>query len=219
VKGMKLNSVLPMAKIDTKVRVPLLQGQIEAEIMTFSGLIDTSEHLALCFGSWKEQQAPLVRLHSECLTGDVFGSALCDCGMQLNECLNLFHKKGGVLLYLRQEGRGIGLYNKLAAYSLQKLGQDTYEANRALNFPDDLRNYDVASQMLRALNIESIKLQSNNPDKANQLERNGIKVLEILNTGLFINPHNVTYLRTKALKSQHSLNIEDIDNFINKIKS
>src|SRR5690606_14203700 len=125
---------------------------------------DGKEHFAVGFGKWKEQPTPLARIHSECLTGDLFGSRHCDCGDQLNESLSRFRNSGGILLYLRQEGRGIGLYNKLDAYALQARGADTFQANRLLGLGDDLRSFDVAAEMLRALGKTEIRLLSNNPD-------------------------------------------------------
>jgi GTP cyclohydrolase II len=162
------------------------------------------EHIAIAFGN-KQDSPPLVRVHSECLTGDIFGSLLCDCGPQLNEAVDRLAAEGGYLIYLRQEGRGIGLYAKLDCYELQKHGVDTFEANRRLNFPDDLRDYRSAALMLRALDCCVIRLLSNNPDKAFQLERNGITVRERVKTGIFTTPHNLNYLFAKAQKTGHTL--------------
>jgi GTP cyclohydrolase II len=175
--------------------------------VTFRGLSDSGEHLAIGFGDWKNQKNPLVRIHSECLTGDVFGSGKCDCGDQLKEAMTLMQKTGGILLYLRQEGRGIGLYNKLDAYVLQAMGYDTYEANRILGFNDDQRNYLVAAEMLQALGKKKIRLLSNNPDKAAQLEAHGIEVNLKVETGVFVNETNRNYLKTKVLKTGHKINL------------
>lgn len=204
----------PLAAIASRTRIPLLGGLHEAEVFSFTGLPDAKEHIALALGPWEKATAPLVRLHSECLTGDVFGSARCDCGPQLQEALHRAADEGGIILYLRQEGRGIGLYNKLAAYALQDNGLDTYEANHAMNFPDDLRDYEAAADMLRALSLVRIRLLSNNPDKKAQLEARGIDVAERISTGLFANAHNARYLRSKVLKSGHGLPIEAVDAFL-----
>jgi GTP cyclohydrolase II len=199
--------------VSTSIKVPILGGRSLADVFTFQGLPDSTEHLALGLGEWKLQAIPEVRLHSECLTGDVFGSAKCDCGPQLHEALETFSKVGGVLLYLRQEGRGIGLYNKLAAYALQDSGQDTFQANKTLNFPADMRTYQSAALMLQALGLQHIKLRTNNPDKVNQLKNFGITIEEIIPTKVYANPFNEQYLRAKALKSQHKLDLNDIKNF------
>jgi GTP cyclohydrolase II len=148
-----------------------------------------------------------VRLHSECLTGDVFASQKCDCGPQLQESLEKIYQHGGFLVYLRQEGRGIGLYNKLDAYRLQSEGFDTYQSNEMLGFADDLREYDDAANMLKALGVSKIRLLSNNPDKKNQLQQHGIEITEQLSTGIFCTVHNHGYLKTKAAKSGHHIEL------------
>ncbi|MEU3985463.1 GTP cyclohydrolase II [Streptomyces sp. NPDC026672] len=191
-----------------RVRVPLRFHDgysVDAELVTFHGLTDGQEHVAVVLGDPAPGAVPLVRLHSECLTGDVFGSARCDCGPQLREAVERIAERGGVLLYLRQEGRGIGLYNKLDAYALQDQGLDTYEANAALGLPEDARDYTSAAQMLRALGIERLDLLSNNPDKADQLRTLGIEVHDRVPTGVFTTAHNVRYLRAKVLQTQHTL--------------
>ena len=202
------------ARILTETRIPLMGGLAVADVFAFTGLSDAEEHIALCLGPWRGQPNPLVRLHSECLTGDVFGSARCDCGPQLREALGRFASEGGVVLYLRQEGRGIGLYNKLAAYALQDKGLDTFEANHAINFADDLRGYEPAAQMLAVLGLRRIRLLSNNPDKKKQLEAHGVEVLERVSTGVFANSHNARYLQSKALKSGHLLSLRDVEAFL-----
>ncbi|WP_189713007.1 GTP cyclohydrolase II [Streptomyces phaeofaciens] len=194
-----------------RVRVPLRFQDgysVDAELVTFHGLTDGQEHLAVVLG--EPGEIPLVRLHSECLTGDVFGSARCDCGPQLREAVERIAQTGGVLLYLRQEGRGIGLYNKLDAYALQDQGLDTYEANAALGLPEDDRDYTAAAQMLRALDITRLDLLSNNPDKAGQLRELGIDVHDRVPTGVFTTPHNVRYLRAKVLQTQHTLPLTEL---------
>lgn len=191
--------------IRKRVPMPMQNGSERpwsgAEILTFDQLADGKEHVALVFGTWEGN--PLVRMHSECLTGDVFGSARCDCGPQLREAISLMRTCGGIVLYLRQEGRGIGLYNKLDAYGLQDRGLDTFAANRSLNFADDLRDYTPAAQMLSALGVSSVRLLSNNPSKADQLRQEGIGVTEMVPTGTFVNESNRNYLLSKVEKSGH----------------
>ncbi|MFJ8081433.1 GTP cyclohydrolase II [Streptomyces sp. NPDC096205] len=205
---------IPAATQRARVRVPLnfADGyRVDAELVTFHGLTDGAEHVAVILGEPGEPGAvPLVRLHSECLTGDVFGSARCDCGPQLREAVERIADRGGVLLYLRQEGRGIGLYNKLDAYALQDQGLDTYEANAALGLPEDDRDYTAAAQMLRALGITELDLLSNNPDKAAQLEGLGITVHDRVPTGVFTTAHNVRYLHAKVLQTQHTLALGEL---------
>ncbi|MEU9308324.1 GTP cyclohydrolase II [Streptomyces sp. NPDC048256] len=203
----------PAATPRARVRVPLRFPDgysVDAELVTFHGLVDGQEHVAVVLGEPAPGATPLVRLHSECLTGDVFGSARCDCGPQLREAVERIAVTGGVLLYLRQEGRGIGLYNKLDAYALQDQGLDTYEANAALGLPEDDRDYTAAAQMLRALGITSLDLLSNNPDKAGQLRDLGVEVQDRVPTGVFTTPHNVRYLRAKVLQTQHTLPLADL---------
>ena len=201
----------PAATQRSRVRVPLRFGDgyhVDAELVTFHGLADGQEHLAVVLGD--PGPTPLVRLHSECLTGDVFGSARCDCGPQLREAVERIAERGGVLLYLRQEGRGIGLYNKLDAYALQDQGLDTYAANTALGLPEDARDYTAAAQMLQALGIDELDLLSNNPDKAAQLRDLGIGVRDRVPTGVFTTAHNVRYLRAKVLQTHHTLPLGEL---------
>ena len=200
-----------VASVRTRVRVPLRSGSGTYDSVTmvsFDGLRDGREHLAVLFGDPLSQPTPLVRLHSECLTGDVFGSARCDCGPQLRESVRLMCEQDGIVLYLRHEGRGIGLFNKLDAYRLQDLGFDTFEANRVLRFPDDLRDYQVAAQMLTALRVPAIRLLSNNPDKAHQLQRHGIDVRVRQSTGVFVTDANRRYLRAKVRRAGHQLRLD-----------
>lgn len=196
------------ATVRQNVRVPI--DNIEADFITFTGLIDKKEHLALGLGNWKYTDNPLVRIHSECLTGDVFGSGKCDCGEQLKESIQAIHRTGGLILYMRQEGRGIGLYNKLDAYALQAKGLDTYEANQQLGLKDDLRDYTASAQMLKALGISKIKLLSNNPDKIQQLRAHDIVVTNEVSTGVFVKPSNRKYLEAKILKTQHRIRLTDV---------
>ncbi|WP_067542954.1 GTP cyclohydrolase II [Nocardia crassostreae] len=196
------------ASVRTRVQIPLTFADgyaTTALAVTFDGLADGREHLALILG--EPGATPLVRLHSECLTGDVFGSARCDCGPQLREAVERITEAGGVLLYLRQEGRDIGLYNKLDAYALQDSGLDTYEANTALGLPEDARDYTAAAQMLSALGISEVDLLTNNPDKPRQLSALGVSVREIVPTGVHSTPDNLRYLRAKAEHTGHTISL------------
>jgi GTP cyclohydrolase II len=204
------------ATVRRQVRLPLaMEGDSEADVFTFDGLCDGGEHLALALGDHARSpydaarpgSVPLVRLHSECLTGDVLGSGRCDCGPQLQEALVRIAAAGGYLLYLRQEGRDIGLYNKIDAYALQEAGLDTYEANVALGFDEDQRDYRVAAQMLLGLGIGRLRLLSNNPDKAAQLEAAGIRVDGVVPTQLHLSGANGRYLAAKASRGHHPLNL------------
>ncbi|BEL09237.1 GTP cyclohydrolase II [Actinoplanes sichuanensis] len=196
--------------VRTRVTVPLEfpDGyRTTAEVVTFTGLSDGKEHLALALGDVVKAEAPLVRLHSECMTGDVFGSQRCDCGPQLREAVERITETGGYLLYLRQEGRGIGLYAKLDAYALQDLGMDTYEANRALGHADDERDYTAAAQMLESLGVESVDLLTNNPDKSRQLRELGVDVRAVRPTEVHASPANVRYLQAKVAHTQHTIDL------------
>jgi len=193
------------AQVRRSVSIPIRGGQ--GTVFTFHGLEDGKEHIAIALGDWDKRVSPLVRVHSECLTGDVFSSGKCDCGEQLNEAVDLMHKMGGIILYLRQEGRGIGLYNKIDAYDLQSQGHDTYEANLLLGLKDDLRDYTVAAQMLDALKICSIHLLSNSPDKRSQLEKLGVQIDSIVHTGAFVKESNRFYLATKVAKNGHRIRL------------
>ncbi|MBM7805346.1 GTP cyclohydrolase II [Geodermatophilus bullaregiensis] len=216
--GADVVSPVPSAAVRTRVTVPLHFADgyaTTAEVFTFTGLSDGREHLALGLGDWRGAvdraaaggPAPLVRPHSECLTGDVFGSQRCDCGPQLREAAERITEAGGVLLYLRQEGRGIGLYAKLDAYALQEAGLDTYEANLALGRGEDERDYTVAAQMLQALGAGRVRLLSNNPDKALQLELLGVAVTERVATGVHLSAANARYLTVKRDHTAHTLDL------------
>jgi GTP cyclohydrolase II len=183
-----------------------------AKAVSFDSIDDDREHLAVTFAlpdSGRRSIVPLVRIHSECLTGDVFGSARCDCGPQLREAIELVAPAGGIILYLRQEGRGIGLYNKLDAYSLQDDGLDTFAANDALSFADDLRDYRIAAQMLSALDVSRIRLLTNNHDKVAQLIDGGIDVVEVIPTEVHLNEHNASYLSAKRQRAGHNIRLPD----------
>jgi GTP cyclohydrolase II len=205
----------PAATIRNRVSLPLRFADgyaTDALVFSFEGLVDGQEHLAFGLGDRAEatqsnRRVPLIRPHSECLTGDVFASQRCDCGPQLREAVERIADAGGYLLYLRQEGRGIGLYAKLDAYALQETGLDTYEANVALGHGEDERSYLVAAQMLRALGVSRVALLSNNPDKARQLRRLGVTVAAQVPTGVHLSAANGRYLATKAIRGKHTLNL------------
>jgi len=205
----------PPATIRTEVTVPvrLADGYTATVAMlSFNGLVDGREHVALGLGRFStgappEGPPPLVRPHSECLTGDVFGSLRCDCGPQLREAFERIGAVGGYLLYLRQEGRGIGLYRKLDAYRLQERGLDTYQANLALGRGEDERDYTVAAQMLHALGQRRVALLTNNPDKAEQLARLGITVTAVQPTGVHLSTANAGYLAAKVRRGGHALEV------------
>jgi len=196
------------AAIRRRIRMPLRLADdysTTATVISFTGLTDAQQHVALELGRPAAARVPLVRLHSECLTGDVFGSQRCDCGPQLREAVERITKHGGYVLYLRQEGRGIGLYDKLDAYALQDRGLDTYDANLALGHRADERDYTGAAQMLHALGINRIALLSNNPDKGAQLARLGIAIARQVPTALHLTGTNAAYLATKAGRGGHDL--------------
>jgi GTP cyclohydrolase II len=199
------------ASVRARVTLPIRLGGVEtvAEVISFDGLVDGLEHLAIRLGrpGAEPGDVPLVRLHSECLTGDVLGSRRCDCGPQLREAVDRIEATGGYLLYLRQEGRGIGLYAKLDAYLLQDLGLDTYDANLALGYAADARDYTAAAQMLAALGVDRLALLTNNPDKARQLSLHGIDVAERVPTAVHLTASNRRYLSAKAHRGSHALEL------------
>jgi GTP cyclohydrolase II len=199
----------PSATIRTEVTLPLRFADgysTDARVFSFDGLVDGREHLAFALGD-SGAAVPLIRPHSECLTGDVFGSQRCDCGPQLREAVERIADAGGYLLYLRQEGRGIGLYAKLEAYELQDTGVDTYDANLALGHGEDERSYTAAAQMLHALGASRVALLSNNPDKARQLRAGGVTVVEHVRTGVHVSAANIRYLETKRRRGQHLIDL------------
>ena len=195
------------ARVRARVSLPLRLGGVEtvADVVTFDGLVDGLEHLAVVLG--EPGDVPLVRLHSECLTGDVLGSRRCDCGPQLHEAVDRIETAGGYLLYLRQEGRGIGLYAKLEAYLLQDRGLDTYDANLALGYAADARDYTAAAQMLAALGVDRLALLTNNPDKAAQLTAHGLDVVSRVPTAVHLTASNRRYLRAKAGRGSHAMEL------------
>ena len=182
-----------------------------AEIVAFRSADDLREHAALIVGEQRGERAPLVRLHSECLTGDILGSLKCDCGPQLDAALAAMAAEArdgsgwGVLLYLRQEGRGIGLINKLRAYRLQDQGFDTVDANNRLGLPSEARDFPVAARMLALLGVREIRLMTNNPAKVAALEAEGVVIAERVPHRLPANPHNARYLATKRDRAGHML--------------
>ena len=190
--------------IVARARLPVAAAE-RAEIVAFRFPDSSTEHVALIIGS-PTGQPPLVRVHSECLTGDVLGSLKCDCGPQLDAALHRIATEGwGILLYLRQEGRGIGLVNKLRAYRLQEQGFDTVDANLRLGFAVDARDFGVAAQMLTLLGQRSIRLLTNNPQKVNGLTGAGIRVVERVSHAMPTNPHNADYLVVKRDRTGHLL--------------
>lgn len=197
----------PVEKIASS-KLPTEFGEFTATVYRD---LQGKEHMALSIGTIKEGN-PLIRLHSECLTGDAFGSLRCDCGQQLQAALAQIAEEGqGVLLYLRQEGRGIGLGNKIKAYALQEKGWDTVEANHQLGFPADARRYDIAAAILNELGVSSVRLLTNNPDKVNALEWCGIHVVERVSHTMIAQPENQHYLQTKARKMGHLINLHTLN--------
>lgn len=192
------------AKVVATAGLPTRFGRFE--VIGIKGRGPQDEAVAIQHGRLKRGKAPLVRIHSQCLTGDVFASQRCDCRAQLELSLRKIAKApSGIVLYLPQEGRGIGLINKLRAYELQDEGLDTVEANRRLGFAADSRDYDFAAAALKALDVHSVRLLSNNPDKIQQLERSGIRVVERIPCRPRTNHHSRAYLRTKQSKLGHLL--------------
>ena len=169
---------------------------------------DTKELEPIVIYSHFEQTAPYVRVHDACFTSEVLGSLKCDCRAQLDQALNLIKSNGGLVIYLQQEGRGIGLANKLAAYSLQEQGLDTVDANRALHLPDDAREYDAVADILRDLEINSIKILSNNPTKISRIKATGVDIVERVPIIITPNTHNQHYLDTKMNRMGHLLSSE-----------
>ena len=193
----------------TETTLPTPYGQFRA--VAYKSIIDPDEHLALVMGDITTPEPVLVRVHSQCVTGDVFGSLRCDCGEQIGQALQRIGEEGrGVLLYMRQEGRGIGLHNKLRAYALQDEGMDTVEANHALGFPADRRDYGIGMQILADLGIREMRLLTNNPAKRAGLEGYGLKVVERVSIVVEPNAFNLRYLETKRTKLGHLLGVDGI---------
>lgn len=212
--NLKLITIDDLVKYRLKEEL-LIQTEAEIEMPTkygnfkmygFTEKVSGKEHVALVLGDVENADSVLIRVHSECLTGDIFGSKRCDCGEQLEFALKSIKEEGtGILLYMRQEGRGIGLINKLKAYKLQEEGYDTVEANVKLGFQPDLRNYDIAASILKSLKVYNVKLMTNNPEKVLGLENYGIKVLERVPVIIKANDVNYFYLKTKKEKMNHIL--------------
>lgn len=193
---------------DVQVQLPTRFGSFE--LVCYTHDTTAQQHLALIKGSWEKDEPVLVRVHSSCMTGDIFGSCRCDCGPQLQKAMELIEANGkGVILYMNQEGRGIGLLNKLKAYKLQEEGRDTVEANIELGFRMDERDYGIGAQILRDLGISKIKLLTNNPKKRAGLMGYGLEIVENVGLEIQSNAHNKLYLETKRDKMGHSLKIND----------
>ena len=190
----------------TEVDLPTEYGHFH--LIPFIQKSNGLEHVALTKGNWSKEEPVLVRVHSSCITGDIFGSHRCDCGEQLHEAMRMIDQKGkGVIIYLNQEGRGIGLYNKIKAYKLQEEGLDTVEANLELGFNDDERDYGVGASIMHALGLGKIRLITNNPVKRAGLEGYGVEIIENIPLEIPVNQHNQFYMETKRDKMGHFLNI------------
>jgi 3,4-dihydroxy 2-butanone 4-phosphate synthase/GTP cyclohydrolase II len=188
------------------VHMPTVYGDFE--LTAYKEINTGQEHLALVKGTWGPDEAVLLRVHSSCLTGDIFGSCRCDCGPQLHKAMELIEKEGkGAIIYMNQEGRGIGLINKLKAYKLQEEGLDTLEANLKLGFKGDERDYGIGAQIIRDLGIKKMRLMSNNPTKRTGLIGYGLEVIENVALEIESNVHNESYLRTKRDKMGHHLKL------------
>ena len=187
-----------------EARLPTRYGEFKA--VAYRSTVDPGEHIALSIGEWNPEDPVLVRIHSECLTGDVFGSLRCDCGEQIELALTILGKEGkGVFLYMRQEGRGIGLHNKIKAYSLQDSGLDTVEANRSLGFEPDLRHYGIGAQILQDLGVKRLRLLTNNPRKVVGISGFDLEIVERVPVEATVNDENRNYLRTKRARMGHIL--------------
>ncbi|HLR24681.1 MAG TPA: bifunctional 3,4-dihydroxy-2-butanone-4-phosphate synthase/GTP cyclohydrolase II [Fodinibius sp.] len=199
-----------LVRKDVKVNLPTIYGDFT--LHAFEERLTGDHHLALVKGHWDKDDPVLVRVHSSCMTGDIFGSKRCDCGEQLHQALLQVEKEGqGVVLYMNQEGRGIGLVNKLKAYKLQEEGMDTVEANEALGFKPDHRRYGVGAQILRELGINKMRLMTNNPVKRVGLNSFGLEMVERVPIEVGAYPENVRYLKTKRDKMGHELELDELD--------
>jgi 3,4-dihydroxy 2-butanone 4-phosphate synthase/GTP cyclohydrolase II len=190
------------------VKMPTTYGDFQ--LFAFKEINTDQEHLALVKGTWEKDEAVLVRVHSSCITGDIFGSCRCDCGPQLHKAMEMIEAEGkGVIIYMNQEGRGIGLMNKLKAYKLQEEGYDTLEANIKLGFKGDERDYGIGAQMIRNLGVTKMRLMSNNPTKRTGLTGYGLEIVENVPLEIESNIHNELYLQTKRDKMGHILKMDD----------
>jgi 3,4-dihydroxy 2-butanone 4-phosphate synthase/GTP cyclohydrolase II len=191
---------------EVSIKLPTEFGDFD--MIAYTDKNSGEEHLALIKGTWKEDEPVLVRVHSSCITGDIFGSCRCDCGPQLHAAMERIEKEGkGVLVYMNQEGRGIGMMNKLKAYKLQEEGYDTVEANIKLGFKEDQRDYGIGAQILRDLGVRKMRLMSNNPQKRTGLIGYGLEIVENVELEIQSNKHNQFYLETKRDKMGHSLKV------------
>lgn len=197
----------PSVRRLTSAQIPTDEG--EYTLVLYENSADDKDHLALVCGEIEDQENVLVRVHSECFTGDVLGSLRCDCGEQLNTSMRRIAEEGqGVLIYLRQEGRGIGLLSKLRAYNLQDEGYDTVEANRMLGHEADERDYAIAATILGELDVATVRLLTNNPEKIESLTEHGIAITERVPLEPHVNRHNADYLQTKVNRMRHLLNLD-----------
>ncbi|RRN77135.1 GTP cyclohydrolase II, partial [Pseudoxanthomonas sp. SGD-10] len=193
-----------LIKKEVSVKLPTEYGDFE--MVAFTQVNTGENHLALVKGSWEANEPVLVRVHSSCVTGDIFGSCRCDCGPQLHSAMKMIEKEGkGLIVYMNQEGRGIGLINKLKGYNLQETGLDTYEANIALGFKMDERDYGVGAQIIRSLGVRKMRLMTNNPTKRAGLIGYGLEVVENVPIEIPFNAHNERYLRAKRDKMGHTI--------------
>jgi 3,4-dihydroxy 2-butanone 4-phosphate synthase/GTP cyclohydrolase II len=196
-----------LIKREIAVEMPTAWGDFN--LVAFRQINNDQEHLALIKGEWTEDEPVLVRVHSSCLTGDIFGSCRCDCGPQLHKAMEMIEENGkGAIIYMNQEGRGIGLMNKLKAYKLQEEGYDTIDANLMLGFKSDQRDYGIGAQIIRNLGISKMRLMSNNPTKRTGLIGYGLEVIENVSLEIESNIHNELYLQTKRDKMGHSLKMK-----------
>ena len=207
-------AIRPQLRIRAEATLPTRFGEFKTIVFNFGDHDESTglspDHVALVAGDLREQRGVLCRMHSECLTSEVFGSLKCDCREQLEAAQAAVGRAGqGVILYLRQEGRGIGLANKIRAYELQSSGHDTVDANRLLDLPDDLREYDGAAAMLAHLGVASVRLMTNNPDKVDALRRLGVTVDERLDVHIRPNPFSRGYLEAKRRRMNHALPVHE----------
>lgn len=203
-----VNSQLPTTLVERGETVSLPTEFGDFMLTPFRELTTGLEHIALVKGEWQEEEPILCRVHSSCMTGDIFGSKRCECGEQLHKAMQMVEKEGkGIIVYMNQEGRGIGLMNKIRAYKLQEQGEDTVEANVHLGFRPDERNYGVGAQILQQMGVRKLRLMTNNPVKRIGLESFGIEIVENIPIEIAPNPYNLRYMRTKKEKMHHNLNL------------